>query len=99
MRLGNTITYTGRSLDTETGRYYYRNRYYHAQLGRFVSRDPIGYLSGDANRYGYVSGRCINFLDPLELTELKNRSNLPAGMPACVTQFYNRPCLSNCASG
>jgi RHS repeat-associated protein len=39
----NVTLYTGRELDSETGLYYYRNRYYSAELGRFVSRDPIGY--------------------------------------------------------
>jgi RHS repeat-associated protein len=39
----NTTLYTGRTLDTPTGLMYYRARYYHAQLGRFVGRDPIGY--------------------------------------------------------
>ena len=42
----NPYTYTGRRFDEETGLYYYRSRDYHAKLGRFVSRDPIGYLDG-----------------------------------------------------
>ena len=49
----NVTLYTGRELDTETGLYYYRNRYYGAQLGRFVSRDPIGNRAG-VNVYAYV---------------------------------------------
>ncbi len=32
--------------DAKTGRYYYRHRQYHSQLGRFGSRDPIGFLGG-----------------------------------------------------
>jgi len=42
----NYVLYTGRHLDPETGLYYYRARYYSAELGRFVSRDPIGYNDG-----------------------------------------------------
>ena len=38
--------YTGRRLDLETAIYYFRARFYHAELGRFVSRDPIGYVDG-----------------------------------------------------
>jgi hypothetical protein len=33
-------------LDLETAIYYFRARYYHAELGRFISRDPIGYVDG-----------------------------------------------------
>ncbi len=43
----NVTLYTGRELDPETGLYCYRNRYYSAELGRFLSRDPIGYERGD----------------------------------------------------
>jgi RHS repeat-associated protein len=64
--VANTTTYTGRSLDTETGLYYYRNRYYHAQLGRFVSRDPIGFLGG-TNMYEFVNCRPNIFVDPMGL--------------------------------
>lgn len=39
---GNHYLFTGRRLDPETGLYYFRNRYYSAELGRFVSRDPMG---------------------------------------------------------
>ena len=38
--------YTGRREDLETGLYYFRARYYSAQLGRFISRDPLGFVDG-----------------------------------------------------
>ena len=38
--------YTGRREDLETGLYYFRARYYSAQLGRFISRDPHGFVDG-----------------------------------------------------
>jgi RHS repeat-associated protein len=65
--VSNPYTYTGRRLDFESGLYYYRNRYYHAQLGRFVSRDPIGYDGGSLDLYEYVGGRALVALDPLGL--------------------------------
>jgi RHS repeat-associated protein len=40
------FTYTGRRLDLESGLMYFRARYYHAQLGRFISRDPLGFVDG-----------------------------------------------------
>jgi len=57
----NTTLYTGRELDTATGLYYYRARYYDSSLGRFISRDPIGYEGSRWNLYEYVnSGPTIN---------------------------------------
>lgn len=45
--------YTGRRLDLETSIYYFRARYYHAELGRFISRDPLGYVDGMSLYRGY----------------------------------------------
>jgi len=59
-----THLYTGRELDPESGLMHYRNRYYHTGLGRFVSRDPIGY-GGGINLHEYVRGRAVGFLDPM----------------------------------
>jgi RHS repeat-associated protein len=60
-------TYTGRRLDGETGMYYYRHRIYHAGLGRFLTRDPIGYRGGDINILSYVSSSPISHTDPTGL--------------------------------
>ena len=60
----NTTLYTGRELDPETELMYYRARYYHSELGRFVSRDPIGYLGGNLNLFGYVSSDPVSRVDP-----------------------------------
>jgi RHS repeat-associated protein len=45
-RVGNPYTFTARALDGETGLMYYRARYYSPVLGRFISRDPLGYVDG-----------------------------------------------------
>ncbi len=59
----NTTLYTGRELDLATGLYYYRARYYSAELGRFVTQDPIGY-EGGINLYEYVGGSPVSHTDP-----------------------------------
>jgi RHS repeat-associated protein len=41
----NPYYFSSRRLDPESGLYYFRHRYYDANLGRFLSRDPI--LQGD----------------------------------------------------
>jgi RHS repeat-associated protein len=67
---GNALTFQGRELDAETGVYYFRNRYYSAQMGRFVSRDPLGYGAGDVNVYRMVRNTGFSRLDPLGLEAL-----------------------------
>jgi RHS repeat-associated protein len=59
--------YTGRELDSESGLYYYRARYYDSTTGRFLRKDPIG-LSGGINLYGYVSNNPVNLTDPFGLS-------------------------------
>ena len=56
--------YTGRELDSETGLYYYRARYYDSKVGRFISEDPIGFSAGDTNLYRYVGNNSPNYTDP-----------------------------------
>lgn len=40
--IGQEYGYTGRRHDSESGMMYFRARYYSGELGRFVSRDPLG---------------------------------------------------------
>jgi len=55
--------FTGREADS-TGLYYYRARYYDSSHQRFLSEDPIGFSSGDANLYAYVRNDPTNWTDP-----------------------------------
>lgn len=59
----NPYLYVGRRLDEETGWYYYRARHYAPSQGRFIQRDPLGYVDG-YNLYEYVKGRPLVLLDP-----------------------------------
>ena len=74
--VGNTILYTGRRLDTETGLYYYRARYQEPVLGRFVGRDPLGYVDG-MGLYDYVGNAPFSYVDP-------------EGLQACVKDAYRQ---------
>lgn len=60
---GNPLRFAARELDSSTGLYYFRARYYDPQIGRFVSEDPAG-LSGGLNLYAYASDDPINGADP-----------------------------------
>ncbi|MBI4864735.1 MAG: RHS repeat-associated core domain-containing protein [Candidatus Riflebacteria bacterium] len=59
----NRIGYTGREADPEFGLLFLRNRWYHPEMGRLLSRDPIGFAGG-INVYGYVGNNPIRYRDP-----------------------------------
>ncbi len=59
----NPFQYTARENDG-TGLYYYRARYYHPQLQRFISEDPIEFEGGDVNLFAYVNNSPVTFADP-----------------------------------
>jgi RHS repeat-associated protein len=68
--VGNPWMFTGRQFDEETGLYYYRARYYEPGKGRFLQRDPRGYVDG-LNLYQYVGGRPTFGTDPFGLVTCK----------------------------
>ncbi len=59
----NDIIYCGYRLAPETENYYVRNRFYAPPLGRWLTRDPIGYQGG-VNLYEYVGGDPAGNMDP-----------------------------------
>jgi RHS repeat-associated protein len=69
--VANPYLYTGQRLDSETGLYYYKNRYYSPDLGRFVGRDPIG-VAGGINLYAYVRDNPMTGKDVLGLQDYGN---------------------------
>ena len=80
----NVTLDTGRELDTETWLYYYRNRYYGAELGRFLSRDPIGYHSSRLSLTEYAKNSPAGLLDPFGLVDLTIRDADPDIIFACI---------------
>ncbi len=60
----NDIIYCGYRYDAETENYYVRNRYYSPTLGRWLTRDPIGYAGG-IKLYGYVNSSPVGAADPM----------------------------------
>ena len=64
--INNRYMYTGREWDNVIGQYHYRARMYDAGLGRFCSRDPIGYEDGK-HLYSFLGGKAVSYLDPFGL--------------------------------
>ncbi len=62
----NSLYYTGREQDPDSGLYYYRARYYDPTMGRFLTEDPKGFNAG-VNFYVYAKNNPINFNDPYGL--------------------------------
>jgi len=59
----NTIQFTGKEVDPESGLTYFGARYYNPVIGRWISRDLwAGSLSNpqSLNRYLYCENKCIS---------------------------------------
>lgn len=65
LSIQNYYGFTGRRYDAETGLYYFRARYYNAELGRFISRDPLTFVDGMNMYAGYFS--LYGLTDPMGL--------------------------------
>jgi len=64
--ISNPFLYVGRYgvTDDDNGLLYMRARYYDPEVGRFINKDPIGFLGGDVNLYACVWNNPVNWIDP-----------------------------------
>jgi len=76
----NPFRFQGQYHDDESGLHYNRYRYYDPEIGRFISRDPIGLLGG-INIHSYAPNP-VEWVDPLGL------ERFPTWMP--TKQGYQR---------
>ena len=67
---GNRFLFTGREYIAEIGLYDYRNRFYSGDIGRFLSKDLIGFLGGDLNLFSYVGNNHLNMWDPFGIIDI-----------------------------
>jgi RHS repeat-associated protein len=64
-KIRNPLRFQGQYFDHETGLHYNRFRYYDPEIGRYLSKDPIG-IAGGLNLHAYVANP-IQWVDPLGL--------------------------------
>ncbi|MFC1770428.1 RHS repeat-associated core domain-containing protein [Candidatus Margulisiibacteriota bacterium] len=57
----NEVNYTGKKLDWGTGLYYFNQRYYDPEIGRFLTPDPAGQ---SLNAYVYCGNNPLYYVDP-----------------------------------
>ena len=76
------LRYPGQYFDKETKLHYNYFRDYEPQTGRYIQSDPIG-LDGGWNRFGYVDGNPLSFIDPEGLLSTAACAN-PANAAACA---------------
>lgn len=74
--LSTRYQFTGREFDNFTSLHYYRARFYDAQIGRFISEDPIGFAGGGVNLFAYVWNIPQRYTDPFGLQ--RKEVNQPA---------------------
>jgi RHS repeat-associated protein len=61
---GDAFQFTGRENDGPPELYFFRARYYHTGLHRFLSEDPIRRYGGTDSGYVYVENQPTNLVDP-----------------------------------
>ncbi|MGE4169618.1 MAG: RHS repeat domain-containing protein [Candidatus Margulisiibacteriota bacterium] len=89
------INYTGKKRDPETGLYYFNQRHYDPEIGRFLTEDPAGqclnpYLYAANSPLVYVDpdGEFFQFLIPLFVSALQagaTSAAINAGMQLALT--------------
>lgn len=84
--IGNSVLFTGRRFDPETGLFYYRARYYDSALGRFLGRDPMNHGARSVlrdNTYSYAALSPLDNVDPLGLLTIKPVNPKPKLVMMC----------------
>ena len=66
----NSIGYAGYVYNHEREDYTVRFRNYNPELGRWMQRDPIGYLAGQNSLYEYISSAPMTWLDAMGLEKV-----------------------------
>jgi RHS repeat-associated protein len=69
----NTVGFSGKMRDGATGLTYFGARWYDAESGKFLSRDPI---RDGWNWHAYVGGDPVNYVDPWGLMKSEGNKDI-----------------------
>ncbi len=86
---GIRFKYTGQLFMPSLALYYYKARWYSAELGRFLEPDPAGYGDG-LNVYGYAGNDPINLTDPSGMVAAEARA-LFGRISDTASSFFGDP--------
>jgi len=67
------ITFAGGLYDPDTKLIHFAFRDYDPETGRWTAKDPIRFLGGNTNLYGYCLDNPVSYRDPLGLAELSEK--------------------------
>jgi len=79
------INYTGKKLDPATGLYYFNQRYYDPEIGRFIQEDLAKEYM---NPYVYVGNNATNLIDPDGMASMEGSSMPQPSYPSPVTEAW-----------
>lgn len=74
-------------------------RIYDASIGRWLTKDPIGFGGGDTNLYGYVMQDPVNFVDPSGLKTTVHLYPGAGGFNHIGISVGNQPSIGNYPGG
>ncbi|MCP5461682.1 MAG: RHS repeat-associated core domain-containing protein [bacterium] len=70
----NEFQFSSKRINPDTGLSYFGARYYDPLTGRFISRDPMGFIDGP-NGYIYVANNPFQYIDPFGLNARSTSSD------------------------
>lgn len=83
---GNPLAWTGQTWSPAARIYLFRYRAYSPRLGRWIQRDPLGYM-GRTSLYEYVASSPLAWIDPLGLAPNKKQCLDPKDLKEKIKQW------------
>ena len=86
----NSFLFSSKRFNEAIGLSYFEARYYDAFIGRFISRDPMGFIDGP-NQYFYCMNNPLGYIDPFGTNKralLEGIGREAIGIPRGIYDFF-----------